>query len=286
MNYFDTPVFLIAYNRLEPLQKVVSWLEHAGYTQIRIIDNASSYPPLLAYLDASPHHVHRMDKNYGHLVLWDSGRFDDMIRSQPFILSDCDILPDDDCPPDVAQRLATILDRYPNFAKVGLSLRIDDIPDHYALKKKVIEWETPFWQFPLEDGALYEAAIDTTFAYYRPDIPPSNPRWWRSLRTSAPLTARHLPWYSDTSQPTEEDLYYQSNLREMSSQWSTTDPVLLKEQAIKLQTEIHALRKEVALLKAGMWPYYRAKLRRAVVRAIDSTGLGHRVRTLYQRLRR
>src|SRR5690606_5918758 len=143
--------FLIAYNRLDPLQRVVGWLERAGYRNLHIIDNASTYPPLLEWLAASPHSVHRMDKNYGHLVLWDSGRFDDVILHSNFVLNDCDVLPVEDCPADVVERLAKILERYPNFTKVGLSLKIDDLPDHYALKPKVLEWEAPFWQHTLEN---------------------------------------------------------------------------------------------------------------------------------------
>src|SRR5690606_19323677 len=144
MNYFQIPIFLIAFNRLEALQLLVSWLERAGYTNIHIIDNDSTYPPLLTYLATCPHTVHRMDKNYGHLVLWDSGRFDDIIGHQNFVLSDCDILPDESCPQNVEERLAAVLERYPNFTKTGLSLRIDDLPDHYSLKAQVQEWEAPF----------------------------------------------------------------------------------------------------------------------------------------------
>lgn len=286
MNYFDTPVFLIAYNRLQPLQQVVGWLETAGYTNIHIIDNASTYPPLLAWLHTSPHHVHHMDTNYGHLVLWDSGKFDDIIQHRNFVLTDCDVLPDTDCPHDAVQRLAAILQRYPNFTKVGLSLRIDDIPDHYNMKQKVLEWEAPFWEHPLEDGTLYEAAVDTTFAYYRPGIAPADPRWWRSLRTAAPLTARHLPWYADTSQPTEEDIYYQKHLKEMSSQWSTTDPVLLKEQNIKLQAEVHALRKELALMRQNVGRYAWQQARQALVARLDAMGVGPWLRRVKRRLRR
>lgn len=284
MNYFQIPVFLIAYNRLEALQKLVGWLEGAGYSNIHIIDNASTYPPLLAWLEASPHHVHRMDKNYGHLVLWDSGKFKDIIDKQNFVLSDCDILPDEQCPHDVVERLASVLERYPNFTKVGLSLRIDDLPEHYSLKAQVLEWEAPFWEHVLEDGALYEAAVDTTFAYYRPGIAPKDPRWWRSLRTAAPMTARHLPWYSDTARPTEEDIYYQTHLKEMSSQWSTTDPVILKEQNIKLQAEVHALRKELALLRENAWVHWRMSMRRRIVAGVDRTGLGGLARRLHRRL--
>lgn len=282
MNYFQTPIYIIAFNRLEPLQQLLAWLEHAGYGNIHIINNASTYPPLLNYLAASPHHVHNMDQNYGHLVLWDSGCFDDVINHQDYVLSDCDVVPDEACPADVVERLARIRERYPNFTKVGLSLRIDDLPDHYQLKPKVLEWEAPFWEHVLEDGALYEAAVDTTFAYYRPGIAPKDPRWWRSLRTAAPMTARHLPWYADTTRPTEEDIYYQTHLKEMSSQWSTTDPVLLKEQNIKLQTEVHALRREVALLRQGAWTHWRMGVRRRIIEWLDRLGIG----ALLRRLRR
>lgn len=284
MNYFATPIFLIAFNRLEALLQVIAWLERAGYSNIHIIDNASTYPPLLAYLATSPHHVHRMSKNYGHLVLWDSGRFDDIIKQQNFVLSDCDILPDNDCPADVVEQLAKVLNRYTNFTKVGLSLRIDDLPDHYSLKAKVLEWEAPFWQHPLEGGALYEAALDTTFAYYRPGISPKDQRWWRSIRTAAPLTARHLPWYANTSQLSQEDIYYQTHLKEMSSQWSTTDPVLLKEQNIKLQAEVHALRRELALLKQSAWGHWRMSIRRRLIRIADRLHMGQGMRSIRNRI--
>jgi hypothetical protein len=284
MNYFTTPIFLIAFNRLEALLQVVAWLERAGYSNINIIDNASTYPPLLTYLETCPHQVHRMDKNYGHLVLWESGRFNHIIQHENFVLSDCDILPDNECPENVVEQLARILERYTNFTKVGLSLRIDDLPDHYSLKAKVLEWEAPFWEHPLENGTLYEAALDTTFAYYRPGIDPKDQRWWRSIRTAAPLTARHLPWYANTSLLSQEDIYYQTHLKEMSSQWSTTDPVLLKEQNIKLQAEVHALRRELALLKQSAWSHWRMSVRRRLIRIADNLHVGGTIRSVRNRI--
>lgn len=283
MDFYQTPIYLIVFNRLDALRQLVDWLESSGYKNIHIIDNASTYPPLLQYLKSSPHTVHNMERNYGHLVLWESGEFDDVIDHHNFVLSDCDILPVESCPPDVIARLAEILDRYPNFTKVGLCLRIDDIPDHYALKASVLEWEAPYWNHSLEGRALYEAAIDTTFAYYRPGIKPSDKRWWRSLRTAMPLAARHLPWYADTSRPTEEDLYYQSHLKEMSSQWSTTDPVLLKKQNIKLQNEILMLRKEIEILRAGEATYFRHLTRKKLIAICDWIGIGETLRKFKQR---
>lgn len=283
MNYFQTPIYLISFNRLDYLRQLIEWLAHAGYTNIHIIDNDSTYPPLLEYLAQSRHSVHRMDKNYGHLVLWESGKFDNVIRHQNFVLSDCDVVPVEECPADVVEQLAHVLNRYPNFTKVGLSLKIDDLPDCYALKPKVLEWEAPFWEHVLEDGVMYEAAVDTTFAYYRPGISPKDPKWWRSFRMASPLAARHLPWYSNTDTPSDEDIYYQSHLKEMSSQWSVTDPVMLKEQNMKLQAEIHALQKEIKTLQHEEGGVLFAG-RQAIVGALDSNGLGKLLRQLGRRI--
>lgn len=286
MNYFATPIFIISFNRLGYLQQLVQWLEQAGYTNLHIIDNASTYPPLLRYLAQSPHQVHHMDKNYGHLVLWESGQFDAVIQSQPFVLTDCDVLPAQGCPHDVVAYLAQQLAIYTNKTKVGLSLRIDDLPDHYALKDQVIEWETPFWAHRLPDAPLFDAAIDTTFAYYRPNIPPSDPKWWRALRTDAPYTAHHLPWYVDSSQPlTEEDLFYQRHVKAMSSQWSTTDAEALKVQNIELMKQINALRAEIYVLKQPLWSRAYLRLRPRLVRGADALGLGRWLRALRNRLR-
>ncbi|HJH24344.1 MAG TPA: hypothetical protein K8U84_07305 [Paenalcaligenes hominis] len=286
IDFFQTPIFIIVFNRLEALRPVVSWLEQAGYKNIHLIDNASTYPPLLEYLAASPHHVHTMQENHGHLVLWKSGQFDHIIQHQPFVLNDCDVLPSKNCPADVVERLAAILARYKNFTKVGLSLHIDDLPAHYAHKQQVIEWETPFWEHPLEDGTLFEAAIDTTFAYYKPGITPDDPKWWRSIRTAPPLSAHHLPWYVDTTVQTEEDLYYQQHVQAMSSQWSTTDPVMLKEQNIKLMAEVSALRKEIELLKQGQLQRSTYHLRQHLIHWADTLGVGGFLRKIRRKLGR
>ena len=99
MDFYQTPIYLIVFNRLDALRQLVDWLESSGYKNIHIIDNASTYPPLLQYLKSSPHTVHNMERNYGHLVLWESGEFDDVIDHHNFVLSDCDILPVESCPP-------------------------------------------------------------------------------------------------------------------------------------------------------------------------------------------
>ncbi|MCQ2741612.1 MAG: hypothetical protein MJ210_05840, partial [Alphaproteobacteria bacterium] len=218
----DIPIFIISFNRLSYLQRQVDFLEKAGYQNIHIIDNASFYPPLLDYLAKSKHTVHRLTKNYGHLVLFVAPEFKDIIENQYFVLTDNDVIPNEDCPNDFVEFFYKTLSKHKNVNKVGFSLRIDDLPDCYALKNAVIKWESPFYQKPIKNSSpvLYNAPIDTTFALYRPK------KDWKKnkedgIRTGVPYQARHLPFYKDLDNLTDEDIFY-NNSDKQCGNWNGT----------------------------------------------------------------
>ena len=48
--FWQVPILINSFNRLHSLQRLMNWLLRAGYANLHIIDNASSYPPLLRYL--------------------------------------------------------------------------------------------------------------------------------------------------------------------------------------------------------------------------------------------
>ncbi|MEZ5216955.1 MAG: hypothetical protein R2715_10310 [Ilumatobacteraceae bacterium] len=50
-------------DRVTPLVQLVDWLERAGVEDIWLIDNASTFEPLLDYLRSTPHHVVRSEQN-------------------------------------------------------------------------------------------------------------------------------------------------------------------------------------------------------------------------------
>lgn len=233
----DINVFIISFNRLKYLVQLVAWLEKAGFKKINIVDNKSTYPPLLDYLKSSQHTVHYLEKNFGHLAIWECGKFNTIIDNEYYIVTDFDILPVKECPLDVAEYFKNILDKYPKFTKVGFALKIDDLPDYYNYKENVIEWENQFWKDKLAEG-LFDASIDTTFAMYRPGIYPTQKKWWRSIRTDFPYVARHLPWYEKSDQLDEEDTYYQKNIKNKSSFWSVTDIDLLKKYNDEIWAEL------------------------------------------------
>lgn len=216
------PVYIISFNRLSYLESLVNWLEKSGCQNIHIVDNASTYPPLLDYLARTKHTVHRMEKNYGHTVLFDAPEFKDIVDNQYFVLSDPDVLPIEECPADFMRFLSGVLERFPKATKAGFGLKFDDLPDHYALKETVVKWESAFYEKAIKgiSPALYKAPIDTTFALYRP-----RKEWKKgfaeAIRTGFPYQARHLPWYKDLNNLTEEDRFYNA-LDAGSGNWNGT----------------------------------------------------------------
>lgn len=226
-------------------------LDELGMTDVTIVDNNSTYPPLVEYLNQARYRVVRLRENMGHLAVWKCGLFDEILSSRPYVVTDCDVVPIEECPRDFLDYFHSILQARPQYTKVGFSLLIDDLPDHQPLKQKIIEWECPFWQNEIAPG-MYEAGIDTTFALYRPARYPDAAtyvNWMKAVRTGWPYAARHVPWYRDPSQIDEEDAFYQRSALPRSTHWGITDPVLLKEINNKLYVRLFELEEEVGKLK-------------------------------------
>ena len=217
--YHDVPVFIVCRDRLAPLQQLVEWLERTGHTNIVLVDNASTYPPLLEFLESCPHHVVSLPENVGHLAVWTKSLQTQFVsKTLPgfYVVSDCDVVPDERCPGDVTKRLYSILREHPNMDKAGLGLKIDDLPDCFQFKREVIDWESQFWETPLEPD-VYDAPIDTTFALYRPGT--THHSIFRSIRTGGLYTARHLPWYQNSANLTVEELYYRQHMSKNIGSW-------------------------------------------------------------------
>jgi hypothetical protein len=222
-DYTKIPIFINNRNRLSTLRTLLNWLRSAGYTNVFVIDNDSSYPPLLDYYDQlasnSEATLIRLERNVGPYALWESGLLQDLRINTPFVYTDSDVVPTSECPSDILYHFQKLLALYPDYQKVGCGLKIDDLPDHYEYKLEVTLWESQFWESTIDDE-LYVASVDTTFALYRsPETPPRfvlGP----ALRTGQPYLARHLPWYADSEHPDEEDRYYVQHSIDGISHWS------------------------------------------------------------------
>ena len=56
-NATEIPIIINNFNRLSTLKELLTSLEQRGYNNIHILDNASTYPPLLAYYKTCPYEV-------------------------------------------------------------------------------------------------------------------------------------------------------------------------------------------------------------------------------------
>ena len=199
------------------MMELISSLTERGYHNIFIIDNDSSYPPLLEYYKHCPYKVFRLDSNAGYLALWKTDIYK-RFRNSYYVYTDSDMKIDEGCPADFMDKFIDVLNHFPMAQKVGFGIMIDNLPDHFKNKEKVIAHESQFWTKPVSED-VYEAQIDTTFALYRPFCKGKADRNQKTYRTGGKYVIQHLPWYVDSLNLSEEERYYVETITQ-STHWS------------------------------------------------------------------
>ena len=216
--YKSVPIVINNFNRVNTLITLIHGLEIRGYNNIYIIDNNSTYPPLLEYYKDCSYPIYMLNKNIGHLAIWETGFYKQFTDSY-FAYTDSDLEIHPDCPDDFMEKFILLLKKYPKALKVGFSICIDDLPDCYINKEQVQKWESQFWKKEIEPN-IFKAPIDTTFAVYKPyfkgEIIDTQHLY---LRTGFPYSVKHLPWYIDNNNLSEEEKYYIAHLK-TSTHWS------------------------------------------------------------------
>jgi len=188
------------------MRRLIAWLLEAGTEKITIVDNDSTYPPLLSYykndLESGVSLIHT-GRNAGPMIFWELEL--QQAQNTPFVLTDSDVVPADCCPKDLIKKLEFVLGEYRTKGKVGPGLRIDNIPDALPFKDRVLRENKCFWQTRLSHEC-FEAAIDTTFALYRAHSGWVDSSPAASIRMDFPYVVEHTPWYSWPL--TEEDEFF------------------------------------------------------------------------------
>jgi SAM-dependent methyltransferase len=222
-NWQSIPIILNNRNRLGSLRRMITWLLAVGCTDIQILDNDSTYPPLLAYYEDLPERVtlHRLGQNIGPWAFWKLALHQHL--SVPYIVSDADLVPADFCPTDLISRLVSVAHRFPDSVKVAPGLRVDSISPHYAQGDAALQWESQFWWKPVTQG-IFAAQVDTTFAIYQPGVDFSIRG--ENLRLGYPYLLEHTPWQVDDRALSEEESFYRAHTAKTFSHWSssTVDP--------------------------------------------------------------
>lgn len=216
------PIIIINFNQLYYLKQLVCFMQKRGFENIVIIDNHSTYPPLLEYYKSLKNvKIEMMGDNYGHMVFFENKNLQDKYGRGFYVVTDADIVPNDNLPEDFMKTMMDILiDEFCIISKVGFALKIDDIPDNYYFKQKVINWEKKFWINPyVHHYECFFAKIDTTFALYKPNFPNNfnNVDFLQGIRIAQSFTAHHGGWYLDPLNMTQEQKYYQETSNNSSS---------------------------------------------------------------------
>lgn len=188
--------FIIMRDRLIWPKKLAEQCQNRNL-EVFLIDNNSTYPPLIEWYKTCEHKIWFMGKNR---TSWNElyNIITTSIQDRYFIITD----PDLDIglvPEDFIIKLMEGL-YYGN--KCGLSLEIDDLPKS-DYTDRVIAHEQRFWQE--KKGEFYKADTSTTFALYDREREFS----LDAVRTPKPYTAKHLSWY--LTEMDEEETYYQEH---------------------------------------------------------------------------
>jgi len=220
--------FIISFNRLSFLEQQVTELSKYSDLDLHIIDNGSTYAPLLKYLDEVDCNITFMPQNEGHEVVWEKGVSRFFCKDEPYIVTDNDILPYTD---NWLSLLIEGLEKYPEVNKVGLGLRIDDLPVNIPFRDEIINHEqNNLFRQELNDIRFIKMPVDTTLALYRAGYHDysiwgtcsnSDDSECKSIRTMYPNMARHLSWYLRMQDlQTEEYKYYLEHLGQGTGHWS------------------------------------------------------------------
>ena len=231
------PIFVITCDRLKVLKdSMQSYYDFIKTPfEIVIVDFGSSYKPTVEYLKNLEH---EKIKVYWKGKIVRSRRFNlhideavqDYFKDHPmsnYVVTDSDILLDN-VDGDILEAYAYFLDIIPQINVVGPMLRIDDIPKYYPLREGVVTGKHKKFHSAKVHTANYKekqiryisAKIDTTFGMYR-----ERSQWRRlqkGIRTFVPYSAKHLDWYVDPRNLTEDQRYYMQNASQIAH-WSKWD---------------------------------------------------------------
>ena len=145
-NTASIPIIIINFNQLYYLKQLVNFLVLRKFQNIIIVDNNSTFQPLLDYYKDLPANVtvEYMTKNYGHMVFFKSKELKKKYSKGFFVVTDADIVPNKSLPEDFMKQMIAVMLKYER-KKVVFALRIDDLPETYPLREKVLNWEKRFW---------------------------------------------------------------------------------------------------------------------------------------------
>ena len=179
--------------------------------EIIILDNASTYKPLLDWYNTNPCTIIRVE-NIGHTAPWVSGLIKSL-NSDYYVVTDPD-LGINDTPTNTLNYLVEKLEKF-NLSKIGLGLEWELTPIESPYFEHIFNYEKKrVRNSRLEDNVYLDVAVDTVFALYK------NKEYFNGgASTGGEYRAKQYPWYmtNEEREKNSEFMYYIKNASNSSS---------------------------------------------------------------------
>jgi len=208
------PIIIISKDRVSTLEKLIDQLLLLGYTDITILDMASTYEPLLQFYETRHADFTVMYwENTGHKALWNDDILKNHFNQYDWVcITDSDIELSIDTPKGFIEDMITVAKDY-RVDKCGLAIKYKGISNQY-LRNIIEPIEAKYWKHKLQhlSHSVYDAQVDTTLCVVRPD----QPFTYTAVRL-ADWPIKHMDWYIDFDNLTPEQQFYMDNANEQVS---------------------------------------------------------------------
>lgn len=184
-----------------------------------IIDNNSTYEPLLDWYKTNPCDIIYCNNNNGQSCPWILD-IPNKLGYKYYVVTD----PDLDItytPKDCLIFLREKMEKYQEYSKIGLSLENWQVSENSPYYHHLKNWAITNWdEDSIFDGLLTNQIFDTTFGLYNLE---KNINSGKNCTTYKPYSAKHIPWeitndiILDMENKNYEYFYYLSNATSASS---------------------------------------------------------------------
>lgn len=211
------PVIICVFNQYTYLKNLISKLNQNGFFNIYVLDQKSTYQPLINYLkdnNGKNFTVFYESMNYGPHNFFVERKYQ-VFSGMPFLYTDPDI-DFNYLAPNFLTKFFELSNLYKVF-KVGSALYIpkdSEIKPGISLfgnqgnKISVENHERQFWVSEIQTG-VYNSPIDTTLHVFFPEYYKEEQPLITGLRVGLDgFVIKHLPWHKDDPMPEDELNFY------------------------------------------------------------------------------
>lgn len=209
-------VFITVFNRFTWLIPLLEDFKKAGCDPV-LIDNNSTYPPLLEWYKKCEYPVHFLGKNHLAWAFFTTELYS-LYPDRYFLISDSDmdisLVPSD----FVGVLFRGLENSSGRVWKCALGYELNDLP------LNEVTWSARMandaQEYNKDEQGFSHCATDLGIALYdrtrRGSNPTREPDWYDSLRAPRPYYCRHLDWYMTPETLRDEDRYYLKEARYFS----------------------------------------------------------------------